>query len=579
MKEWNVSRFLSQWHAAKRASLPLDLIKGLEDSYQAPESFWKALFDYFQEKTEAPQLRSRPFHSYDFYYDCVIRHLGKQRIAFKSIQENSTAAEWSYDAIHGLVNAQVADWKKHSFAKPHQKVALVMPIGIHFVVSLLAILRLGLNFTFLPTDSPSLPLSRINDLLLQLDPAIVITTSEESHFIDDQVSKLVIDRMEALEERSSFNSHLYDAFDVVQQSLSCYSQQEMALTPLNAHDMYLHPLRDGLLSLNLEPGLIYSSPLSCSLKEQPCSLLITLLCGATILHIPPAIMERAPQILKKEEVHILGISLKLKKLWASDSGLPHSNLKLWHKNPIEEDELRWETFAEANHLQKVPMSQCLFDNSQGGISLVSPPVMNQFHYNVWPNTGTPWKLLQMHQMSEESPTFYGVFGTQSSVVSQPSAKEMRAGNLMLTQFQQGWVPCGTISPNRHGQTYPCDELEAKVSQLEFVKHCAVLSAPQRHFTVSQQFILLVFVSPYENEIEEHREHWMSAISAQIKHSIGPVFIPDIIEFYKITPKTKNGQIDHSWCFFQYNTGVLQKKKDLRAFHLLSRLRASIQNTV
>ena len=565
MLSFNPLQFYNTWWATSSAPLAPVVAEGIKWSYAEPNRFLESIFRIHQETTEL-KSRSIPHLHYDFYYDCVTRHLGKCRIALKVIEGEAHSTEWTFEQLHGYVNDQLVKWQTASIQRG-QKIALVMPMGIHFLVSLLTALKLGLAFTFLPIDSQFLTAKQSQKWLEDLEVDHVITTSISVQFVNEHASVFMMGNLEEKQNLAS-DSYLYPAEEIVQQSLACYTQNAMAMVPLTAHEVYCHALRDGILSLNLKPGISWAYPFSCALKEQPCQLLMSMLCGATTVYAAEKDLLKNPQLLMQEPLHILGISLALKELWEKNLGFPITPLQFWYRSPLEDDYSSWERFVQENKIAKLPMSHVLMDNSVGGIALHSVPKIGDLSVDLWPGLGASWKLLPINQM-DQMHSSAGRF--EISLLQKHSST---LGNLILAEVKEGWAIGGTVVPNRKGQTFPIHEIEKEVMALPFVNFCVILDFPKYQHTT--QFILLIFIKPGDNSAVDKEAKWTEVIQAQIEQTQGPFFIPDQIVYYPLYPRLKNDAIDRSWCRFQYQTGLLQRKKQMKPYHLISSLRMCIK---
>lgn len=83
-------KFISSWW--ENAPLSPDVEEWITNSYSKLESFWKEVFAIHQNKSLLSQLGQQ----YDFYHDCIIRHLNSHDFAFTTIKADDDKETWSY---------------------------------------------------------------------------------------------------------------------------------------------------------------------------------------------------------------------------------------------------------------------------------------------------------------------------------------------------------------------------------------------------------------------------------------------------------------------------------------------------
>lgn len=545
------------------------LSRNMKQSYEDPSILSKQIIPFCHHITGLGHSRASEDGNCDFYRDCVVRHLGKKRIAFK-VLEGHSAKEWTFEQLHSYVNYESARWKRRGLSR-EQTCAIVLPFGIHSVVALLTALKLGITFFFLPTDSPSLSEKSIHKIIENFSPDHVIT---DSRFCSLLPSLL----LEYLEEEAEGDeiSHVYSPEEIVQYAITCYRQKPREIIPVPSGEMYFNALRDALFYLGLKPGVTWAYPLACSLKEQPYNLLMAFLVGATTIHIPSAALRADPSLLKKETVNVLGISSALESFSNKEFSISRHGLKFLYRNPFSENLLTsWQDdWIEENKLEKVPFGSLLIANSFPGILLASPPHVGKNKADFfWPALGTSWELRHIHQEELKSSLSYGIFEKKSPLVS----KKISPGNLILVPLEKGWKIGTTVVPHQDGETFPIEEVENGIKELDFVEECTIIHTPDFQSLLQKKCILLVFVSPSFGDIlEENFIEWTETINRQIQTSVAPCFIPHKIEYYPSCTQVRDRKNAYNLYSFQYNMGILEKKKQLKVYHTIDLLRKSVQ---
>lgn len=170
----NVETFIKKWGSGAHLDYRSELRDWMQNSYQAPQPFWSDLYASSVEKGETPSS-TIVFEKYDFYADCILRHLGKGLTALKVIGPEGTTASWSYDQIHDYVEAQVPYWTDRYDLKPGKSVALLFPFGIHFLVALMTALRLGLVVSILPLEDRYMGEGVLEEAAEALAPDLIVT--------------------------------------------------------------------------------------------------------------------------------------------------------------------------------------------------------------------------------------------------------------------------------------------------------------------------------------------------------------------------------------------------------------------
>jgi hypothetical protein len=353
-------------------------------------------------------------------------------------------------------------------------------------------------------------------------------------------------------------------------TLSLHEQETFELVILDAHTIYLHALRDALFTLNLLQHAHWATPLSCPIRTEPFSILMSLLSGITRVYVPDEVIKKDPHVLEDERINLLGISSELQQLWTHIPAVPTRNLKCCYRNPFDMNFHSWKTFVQLNKLEKVPSFQILMDNSIGGISLFSKPTLEIYNYYLKPTLGTSWTLNHINGSGETSLNGFGIFTTHL-----PSGPH--ESNFMTTQVERNLMLTGVMEPGREGITFPIIELETVVNDLPFVEACMIYPTQKTGIMFSNHFVLLVFVSPMKQAISEKDTHeWSNEIHQQIINNIGSGFLPDQIEYFPLLPKTNILGIDRAWCVSQYNSGLLARKKDLSQYQILTILKKLVK---
>ena len=112
MQHVDPEKLILHWWSHPSSPLPLDCEDWIEKSYSDSKTFWEALFDLHQKSKRTPS-QSVLGKQYDFYHDCIIRHIQSSDIAYTLVTKERTE-HWTYKQLHHCVNYQVRKWSKHN---------------------------------------------------------------------------------------------------------------------------------------------------------------------------------------------------------------------------------------------------------------------------------------------------------------------------------------------------------------------------------------------------------------------------------------------------------------------------------
>lgn len=487
-----------------------------------------------------PGLKSIPYKSYDFYHDCILRHLEKNPIAIKG-EKN-----WTYAQIHELVNRQQSHWKNFGLTVG-STVALVVPNGIDFIVALMTALKLGLCVTILPLNDPYLGKMKL-DKILQDQSFDLIVTSPSSKIIGKNILE--------------WNLECHYSEDV--DSLShVYSPTSQAFSFVNTDNAFLAPLRDGYTMLSLKEETVCAHPLSSQLMNEPFTTLAILLSGATLFHIDETKLLQDPTSLKNTDIEILEVSPSLLHLWNQTPGCPQSKLRLWYKSPLLGNLSDWDHFNTQNNLKKVSFSDLYIDPSAGGVILASKPKPYSGQTFLSPPLGVDWKILDLNNTREEAVEGVGYYNLKSS--------------LILGQVQESWVISWSTIPIYKGTFYPTEAVEQCVNRLSFISACMVIGERDPKDLVSSQITLLLFIN--NENIAFQIENWKILIHETIIQEVGEAFLPNRILPFTFYPNRLDGKLNRNWVLGQYHNGLLYRKQNSPIYHQFNLFKHAIYQTL
>ncbi|MGH2613419.1 MAG: hypothetical protein ACRDFB_10295, partial [Rhabdochlamydiaceae bacterium] len=201
------------------ASFSVEDEEWTDQSYHDPTFFWTSLLT-LQQSLSPISSRSQFNEQYDFYHDCVTRHIESNN-AFVLIDEGGFTTPWTYKKLHRLVNFQVKHWTKYAL-KPGQVVVITTPIGPHFWLASLTALRLGLTICYLPPDSSLLPPAQIMSLINEIRPDLVVSDLHNKPSYTHTYPHHTIEELLEDEQSHPPHSHAYPASQVMQLSIALH---------------------------------------------------------------------------------------------------------------------------------------------------------------------------------------------------------------------------------------------------------------------------------------------------------------------------------------------------------------------
>jgi hypothetical protein len=570
MQHLNTETFLKVWFNPY-TPISFDMEDWIKKSSQDVEGFWKR--DLYERQQEVlPPSESSFGLSYNFYHDCILRHLKSHSIALSVVQENDYPDNWTYEKLHHCVNFHIDRWSSHNI-QPKQVIAIVGTPNISLVIALLTAMRFGLTICYFPTNSPYLGKGQILKFLSEIHPQFIAT--DDPTFSIDGIPLLSINKKGFDEENHTPFSYAYPETCPLYLALSLQGQDSFEFNILDAESIYLQSLREGLLTFNLPQHYCWSMPLACPIRTEPFSTIMSLLCGVTRVIVSDDDIRKNPQIMQDEKIYLLGISTALQRLWSENPGLPTRSLKCCFKSPIDSHHQGWRTFAHFNKLEKIPAMDVLLDNSRGGVSLFSKPSLEP---NIFlkPTLGTTWSLAHLNGSQENNLSGFGIFNTHLS----SDQKDQNPANYTATHIENNLMLTGCIHPCREGVTYPIEEVEECISTLSFVEACMVHPIVKTGSTFNYTFVFLVFTNPMKPEFTKEDELvWTQEIRSKISFEIGQGFLPDKIDYFPLMPKMNLLGIDRNWCTHQYTSGLLLKKKHSPQYHTLGTLKKLTQEAM
>ena len=539
------------WQENRRSNIDLTW---LEQSWEDPTQFGLALHVYWQRR-QASSSKSIPWERYDFFHDVLVRQKDQTATALIWFEHDSWHS-WSYAELTQAVNSLAATWETVG-VQPGETLAILYPQGPLWLMALLAGLRLGLVVTLLPPQGNAFVRRRLNNL----EPQWLVMDQLYKHQIDAIWYEKVLPNTlsSVLPSRRSFE---YPGKTAVVQCFDPTSASPDLVCSVDADNLFLNAIRDGIFALGIQPGSICAAPDWHGLESQPALILAVLLCGGTWVHINFSDLKKAPQRLMEQPIDILGVSRSLRDLLLDQPSRAEKPWRYWFRHPAESaDFTLWQDFIEDLELQQCYSGNVLCNAARGGAILFSPRRRGQTHHLILPAAGMHWQLGVI-----DAPELHSVDGWGRLALGKKEQDEVIWTDTpyIITPYSKVWSYLGQYPRGRAGRTYPKNEVLELLA--DKVKYLSLVEASVHGGDADSRFMLLAF-GPDVDTV---------AIEACIIFELGHEFLPDRIEWLPLLPqRNEEGSADHEWCQFHYLTGELYRRQRNDIYRCFSELKQMI----
>ncbi|NVB39230.1 long-chain fatty acid--CoA ligase [Pseudenhygromyxa sp. WMMC2535] len=569
----------------------LDL-RWLVDSHRAPGQFFERLFALLPEVSQVG-AQSALGRSFDLYADMVTRHLGSGATALRVHDPSRSApSPWrtlSYEGLDQRCATMARAWRAQG-VEAGASVCVVSPFGEQAIIALLTGLRLGACVSLLEPDGPDYLARRLALLApayVACDPFHAGWLGEDPDALDFSLLRPELDASALPPSPSVAGSHCYDPEAACALLFSPLRPEAEQPVPLTAANAFSGALRDGALCLALRPGDALAAPGFDAHQHQPALLFAALIMGASYVHIDEDALLRAPELLSRWPLRSLGLRAGVRDaLLAAGPGQQRPRWEHLFKNPEEPcDWLAWRELIEGFGLEKIALSNLVFDAAAGGCLLASPrrPALAALAQlmDVCAAPGRAWALLDFSKSGQRTPADVGVFAPLEGVVTAEDEGDLGGPAYLVLGHRRGpeYLYGGTTEPRRCGQVYPVDEVLDALADCPFLHAASLVPVVSGGATLAYRFVLLGFTgSEDEAHFMKLRAPRISELLRVLDTRLGPRLLPDHVELFPCHARLRDGQVDHAWCRDQYLGGALLQKRRAPAFRRLDQLRAMLLET-
>ncbi len=523
------------------------------------------------------RAKSVVLERYDLAFDLVERSsigAGRDRPAFRWEDRLEGWQTLSYAELAELSARRAAEWARHG-VEAGQTLCVVLPFGPEWVIALLAASRLGCVVSFLPPGGVRYFARRLDALA----PDHIATSDLYVGALGAAAEKALPRQLPAGEPLD--RSFVYPTGAPFARLFSPLVARPDEPVDLGVDDAYCGALRDGLLALGLSPGDTCAAPGFDVLQYQPSLLMATLLAGAEYVHVELESIERDPVAFAGLDLGVVGVTPRVRDLLLGANVQLGKRWRRWWRGVNEESEhARWHRFVHEAALHAVPTTNVLVDAARGGAILFSArrrPRFGGMSSMVLPAAGTAWSLEPLGGPgSPRAPAPPGGLEPAMGVYTpRPLVGMELAAGVHILRRQTGEFHYGGVAvPTREGRTYPAAEVLEVVADLPFLEGASVVPVNTSDLARPFAFHLVGFVGrEREAALAERREAWLRAISGAITHGLTPSFLPDRVELFPMSPRRREGGVDHEWVRDQYTRGRLHARVVRAVYRLLDELRA------
>lgn len=533
----------------------------LPATYEAPDRFYRALYAFAQRRVGGH--KSRPGDGHDLYQDLIGLHIGQRRRAFIRVTPDSLD-EITFDNLH-LRSAALANAWMQMGVEPGKAIAIVLPMGVDFVVSVATALRLGVILSVVSPDGPTY----VQNRLARLEPDHVITSDKHARMCGDFLEKRLLFVAPTMTKTAP--SHWYAADESVLRVLSPFGDAEGDPVEVPAGSLYSALLLAGLFVFALEKTDTLAAPGFSPAQFQPSLLLSTFAAGAAFADFSAADVEADPKILARAGVTVLGIRNRVRDAFISlgSSQFP-KGLRAWFRSLTEKADIaRWIEFHKISSERKV-FGFCIGASVAASfVHLFSPPTLPDVAaLRVWPVPGASFKLTEIAAGELPSLRDSGVY---APLVDGNPVDPTGLPAMIFAREMDGYIFAGSIDLGHDAQAFPGNEVSRVAESHGAVRHAAVVVTAGK-YTNDAVVALLVFT-------DDHRDAQGNVIyrvtpddiRALIAKEMGSDAQPDRIEIFPLRPRIVEGKVDAAYCRDQYLGGLFHRKANSELNRLISRL--------
>ncbi|HET9627083.1 MAG TPA: AMP-binding protein [Kofleriaceae bacterium] len=543
-------------------------------SQRSPAQFLVALEARAKELGVAPS-KTTPVVGADLYHDLIARHLGRGWCALRCYTRAplSGVGDWqdlTFEDLHARCTHRAAWWAEQGI-KAGSSICVVFPVGVEFVVSLFAALRLGAVVSWIDPHGLDFVAARLADL----GPDHLAIGA----FLARQLGGLAELAIppDAVVPLPETYSHTYAA-DAPCLQVCSPLHAPGTVAAVSGPAAYAGALRDALTCLALRPGDALAAPGFHAMQHQPALLFAAWAIGATFVHVEESDVVREPGLLDIP-LRTVGISPRVRDAYLATHGGQRPPWAHVVRNPDAAcDWEAWRAFFEGCDLADTPISNLVIDAASAGALLGSPRrrATHALAYlqNVIPAPGRPWQLLDFTRSGQPAAADAGVYAPLDGG-DKPAPIEPQY--LVVARRGGEYLYGGTAEPRRCGRVFPSAAVLAVATRAPFLDGAAIAAVISGGASSEARFVLIGFTGDEPRAVAAAaRERRCEALCAQIAGALGDDAVPDAVMLFALYARRAKGAIDLAWAQAHYLGGGLFRKANAPVFRRLTALRRSIR---
>lgn len=533
----------------------------LPATYEAPDGFHRALHTYASRRVGGH--KSRPGDGYDLYHDTIGIHVGERRRAFVFASAKGDD-DITFDNLHQRSAALAVAWAQMG-VEPGKAIALVLPVGVDYLIALAACLRLGAIVCIVSPDGPTFVQNRLE----RLAPDHVVTSDKLARLCGDFIETRLPFVAPAMTKTAP--SHWYASDESVLRILSPFGDPAADPMEINAATFYQSLLVAGFFAFALEKSDTLAAPGFSPAQFQPHLLLATLAAGAVYAEVPAVEIESDAKVLNRVGVTVFGVQRSVRDaLLSRGSASFPKGIRAWFQSLTEKFDIeRWLAFQTLAWERKA-LGFCIGASAAASfVHLFSPPAPPDVAaLRVWPAPGSSFKLAEI--AAGELPSLRDA-GVYMPLVQEKPADPSGLPAMIFAREPDGYIFAGSIDLGHNAHAYPADEVAKVVESHRAVRHAAVVVTSAK-YTNDAVVALLVFTDDHRDA--EGRVVFRITpddIRALVLREMGASVLPDRIEIFPLRPRVVDGKADAAYCRDQYLGGLFHQKANSEMHRLISRL--------
>jgi hypothetical protein len=523
------------------------------ESWNQPGKFWTNLKLHRSELHKSVSSIEGPIN---FYNDCFTKaRISSDQRALKVYSHENTISEISYRELYIHSNNLANYWESKGLTH-ESKVVFLFPFGIDYVIHLMAALKLGVVFTFLPSSSPL----EHNDLIQQMDAQYIISKSEFGIQLLHETTPLLLtpDTIPDSDNLHTFNYSPEEAVCHVHDPLT----QSSEINALSAKYLYHQCIRDGYFYMQLHIGeqVLVNSDLPELL--QPSLILTTLLNGASLVSLDLKKWSN-PYALSEINANIIIANPKLRD-YCTSHNISLKSCRLYLANIRDEVAPHaWLDFHKLIKNKNTQQAFIFYSAATGGAILYGQKNKDFLSLNLTPVPGIAieWKNSIIKDTSAN-------LSIQSLSHKDPGMTMDKRIILLVQKNTSAWSYIG-ISPSWYRNiSYPTHKIESLVQKFLPDSPSCLISINDSWLGHQAQ-VLCLFST---------KKNIAKLLNDKLNKKLGALYPIHRIEIYNFpAPLNEDNEVDRNYVQFAYINGILEKKQKSPSFQEIQKLINKLQS--